>query len=264
MSENETNEQESGMTRAASAAGHVRGALKTGKAVSGAAKGAAGPFGWALFAVENRKVIGRIAAVMAAFLLLPVIIIEMLPGVLFGGLSGDGKEENGSVKKAVFEDTAVIAECLDTASAAVDSVMTAARGRTVAEIYRDFARYGPNDRMMIVDGTAPGDYDSGRIVCDYSAATDPGEEIDIGTMRGKLETGLDRYYFYTVTETPGRREEAVTLEDGSWTTVEVAYTTVTYTVLYIGDEYLEDDVLGMTEEQKKLSADYADSLTLIR
>lgn len=87
-------EQRNGLSEAletgASAAHLIHGAVKTGKAVSGAAKGAAvgGPYGavaetlWA-----GRKHIGRIAAAVAVLLLIPVLFVLMLPGLIFDGFT---------------------------------------------------------------------------------------------------------------------------------------------------------------------------------
>ena len=73
----------------ASAAHTIKGAIKAGKAISGAAKGAAagGPYGAVAGTVwAGRKHIGKIIAVIIILLLLPVLFILMLPGLIFGGL----------------------------------------------------------------------------------------------------------------------------------------------------------------------------------
>lgn len=73
----------------ASAAHTIKGAIKAGKAIPGAAKGAAagGPYGAVAGAVwAGRKHIGKIIAVIIILLLLPVLFVLMLPGLIFGGL----------------------------------------------------------------------------------------------------------------------------------------------------------------------------------
>ena len=50
-------------------------------------------------------------------------------------------------------------------------------------------------------------------------------------------------------------------EDGTYTEVQTPYTQVNYTVIYLGDDYITEDVFGLTEEQKTLAADFADSLS---
>ena len=72
----------------ASAAHTIRGAIKTGKAISSAAKGAAagGPYGAVAGAVwAGRKHIGKIIVAVIALLMLPVLFVLMLPGLIFGG-----------------------------------------------------------------------------------------------------------------------------------------------------------------------------------
>ena len=87
-------EQKSGaselLEKGASAASLIKGAVKTGKAVSSIAKGAAagGPYGAIAGALwDNRKVIGKIIIGIIALLMIPVIFVMMLPGLIFGGLT---------------------------------------------------------------------------------------------------------------------------------------------------------------------------------
>ena len=86
-----TQQERSGLNEAAEisahAAGAVRGAIKTGKMVSGAAKGAAvaGPYGAAAATLwTHRK---AVAAIIAGLLVLPVLFIMLLPSLIFGGLT---------------------------------------------------------------------------------------------------------------------------------------------------------------------------------
>ena len=74
----------------ASVAHTIRGAIKTGTAISSAAKGAAagGPYGAVAGAVwTGRKHIGKIIVAVIALLMLPVLFVLMLPGLIFGGLT---------------------------------------------------------------------------------------------------------------------------------------------------------------------------------
>ena len=90
MEERQKNGLEEALETGASAAHLARGAVKAGKAVSGAAKGAAvgGPYGAAAGALwEGRRLIGKILAAAAVLLLLPVLFVLMLPGLIFDGFS---------------------------------------------------------------------------------------------------------------------------------------------------------------------------------
>ena len=93
MNENEKNDH----SEAASTAHMINGAIRTGKAISGAAKGAAagGPYGAAVGALLGAKNhIGTIVAVVVFLLLLPVLFVLMLPSVIFGVLTDFGSPSN--------------------------------------------------------------------------------------------------------------------------------------------------------------------------
>lgn len=75
--------------KSAQAAHAVHSAVKTGKAIAGAAKGAAigGPYGAAAAALwENRRTVVKIVIAVVFVLFLPVLIVLMLPSMIFGGL----------------------------------------------------------------------------------------------------------------------------------------------------------------------------------
>ncbi len=85
--------EKSGLEQAASAAHSVHAAVKTGKAIASAAKGAAagGPYGaaagLALVAGQHGK---KLLAGAVVILMLPVLFVLMLPGLIFGGLTSSG------------------------------------------------------------------------------------------------------------------------------------------------------------------------------
>ena len=87
----ERDRERGALEQAASTAHTIHGAIKTGKAIASAAKGAAasGPYGAVAGAVWGaRKHIGTIAIVVIVILLLPVLFILMLPSIIFGSLFG--------------------------------------------------------------------------------------------------------------------------------------------------------------------------------
>ncbi len=82
--------ERSGLEQAVSTASTVKGAVKTGKAIAGLAKGAAGgPAGVAAAVFENRHTVAKVGAVLLVLLLLPVLFVLMLPSVIFGGLTAE-------------------------------------------------------------------------------------------------------------------------------------------------------------------------------
>ena len=124
-----TKQERSGLNEAAEisahAAGAVRGAIKTGKMVSGAAKGAAaaGPYGAAAAALwTHRK---AVAAIIAGVLVLPVLFIMLLPSLIFGGLTKAGVE--GSPDKPILNDNATIVENINQISQAISDLLRKGR-----------------------------------------------------------------------------------------------------------------------------------------
>lgn len=87
------NQEKSSLSQAASTAQTIHRAIKTGKAISAAAKGAAvgGPYGAAAgaapYAAQHGK---KFLAAAAVLLMLPVLFVLMLPSLIFGGLTSSG------------------------------------------------------------------------------------------------------------------------------------------------------------------------------
>lgn len=266
--------EKSGLEHTAQAAGAVKGAIKAGKVLAGASKGAAfGPYGMAAgLAWEGRKVIAKVAIVLVALLLLPVMILMMLPSMLFGGLGGGGDYaetvddavwDESIVEEALMNDYSVVTEHYEEACTAVDTVMQNAHADVLAEIQADFAGYGANDTMSLNDPySASLPHDSTRIICEYSALTDFEKTIKVNDLTKKLTDYSDNFFFYMVVEEAKTKTSYVPNEDGTYTVTETPYTHVNYTVIYLGDDYITEDVFGLTEEQKTLAADFADSLSL--
>jgi len=267
------NHEKSGLEHAAQAAGAVKGAIKTGKTLAGASKGAAlGPYGLAAgLAWENRKVIGKIIIAFIALLLLPVMLLMMLPSMLFGGFGGDDTPaesdaavwDEAVVEEALLNDFSVITQTYDAACDAVDAVMQTAHADVLAEIQADFAGYGADDTMTLNDPYASAlPHDSTRIICEYSALTDFENTINTTELTRKLTEFSDNFFFYMVVEEAKTKTSYVPNDDGTYTEVQTPYTQVNYTVIYLGDDYITEDVFGLTEEQKLLAEDFADSLEL--
>ncbi|MDE6607927.1 MAG: hypothetical protein K2K54_09280, partial [Lachnospiraceae bacterium] len=119
MSEQNKNKDQSVLSRTASAAGAAKSAIKTGKAIAGAAKGAAaGPYGMLAAGLwENRKVIGKVLAAIGALLLLPVLFILMLPSLIFGNLGLD------TVTGDVLNDNTLIMENIAEAETSIETIL---------------------------------------------------------------------------------------------------------------------------------------------
>ncbi len=129
-------EQKSGLEEAASVAHAAKSAVKTGKAISAAAKGAAagGPYGAVAGALwEGRKHIGKIAAVIIVLLLLPVLFILMLPSIIFGGLTSSGTSQ------PILNDNAAITANVDQLAFSINQILGEGIDDAKARIAQDFA-----------------------------------------------------------------------------------------------------------------------------
>lgn len=106
MAESNTNPAAEPILKSVQTAHQIQGAVKTGKAIAGMAKGAAagGPYGAiAGLAWENRKTIAKAAAAIALVLAIPILFILMLPSLIFGDLSST------EVSDVMNDDTAIVA-----------------------------------------------------------------------------------------------------------------------------------------------------------
>ena len=134
---------------AASAAHTVKGAIKAGKAISSAAKGAAagGPYGAVAGAVwAGRKHIGKIIAVIVILLLLPVLFVLMLPGLIFGGLLNAFSPSD--TKQPILNSETAIVESANDITFTINSILGEALDDVMVRIEADFASSGA-DQMEV-------------------------------------------------------------------------------------------------------------------
>ena len=106
-----------GLDEAASVTSNTMQAVRTGKAISAAAKGAAagGPYGAAIgAALAARNHIGKIAAAALVLLALPLLFILLLPGLVFGSLT-----DSGASGQPILNDNAAITENMNQAAFAI-------------------------------------------------------------------------------------------------------------------------------------------------
>ena len=126
------------LQKSAQAAQAVRGAVKTGKAIAGAAKGAAAGGVWgavAGFAWENRKFVGKVIIAATAVLMIPILILCMLPGIIFGGFGNSRSPADPDTP--IMNSSAVIDSNLSEISTAVSRVLSEALTDTLTAIEND-------------------------------------------------------------------------------------------------------------------------------
>lgn len=173
MAEEQKNSSAETVDAAASAAHTVKGAIKAGKAISGAAKGAAagGPYGAVAGAVwAGRKHIGKIIAIIAILLLLPVLFLLMLPGLIFGGLVNAFSPADPDTP--ILNSETAIVENANDITFAINAILGEALDDVMARIEVDFASSGA-DQMEIKNPYSSGPvYNANLIISQYCAARD--------------------------------------------------------------------------------------------
>ncbi len=259
--------------KSAQAANMIRGAVKTGKALAGAAKGAAagGPAGAAVgFLWSNRKLVGKIIIGLTAFMMIPVMIICMLPSIIFGWLFGGGAQANPTTP--ILNDNAAIQRNLTNIQSMVNSVLSEALTNIQADIQSDFSASGADGIEVNNPYIASTDFNVNLFISQYCAASSADyTTISIDHMEGLLRQEMEKLYSYT------RKQETRTVqvtemvdvkdpETGKVTQQEVTSEKtqiwLIYTIAYIGESYFAGEVFHLTPEQKALAADYASNLEL--
>ena len=239
----------------------VSGMVKTGKAVSAAAKGAAvgGPYGAVAGALWSaRHHLMKIAAALLVLLMLPVLFIVMLPSIIFGGLTGAA--EPGS-SQPVLNDSAAITENINEISFAVNQILGEGIDDVEDRIAQDFAGTNGDDYEVINPYEGDLVSNTNLFLSQYCAARDQDfEAISLSDMEQTLRQGLPHLYSYT------RTSETHTVEDDNPETPDVVETTTElwyiYTIVYNGEEYFADAIFGLSDVQKELAEDYAQNLSL--
>lgn len=258
-------DQKSGFSEAvetgASAAHTIRGAIKTGKAISSAAKGAAagGPYGAVAGAVwAGRKHIGKIIVAVIALLMLPVLFVLMLPGLIFGGLTNAFSPSDPEIP-ILNSETAII-ENANEITFTLNGILGEALDDVLARIEADFAASGA-DHMEIKNAYSGGPiYNANLFISQYCAAKDKDfESISLNDLAATLRENKQHLYSYTSKQEI--RESTVTDPETGEETTEPE-TWMVYTVRYNGESYFSDVVFQLTDDQKELAADYASNLSL--
>lgn len=245
---------------AASTAHMISGAVKTGKAIAGAAKGAAaGPYGAAAAAAwESRHHIGKIVLVIVVLLLLPVLFILMLPTLIFGTLFSSGSS-SGTSDQPILNDNAAIIENTNDIAFSVSQILGEGIEDVKERISEDFAATSGDQYEIINPYEGDMTANTNSFIAQYCAANDQEwEDISLPDLEKTLRDNLGELYtFQRVSETRSIPDNPETSEDESGS--ERWYI---YTISYRGESYFADAIFHLTDEQKQLAGDYAQNLSL--
>ncbi len=254
------NQEKNSLSQTASTAHTIHGAIKTGKAIAGAAKGAAvgGPYGAAAgAAVGMSKHAGKLLAVAAVLLLLPVLFVLMLPSLIFGGLT-NGTSANGT---PILNDNAAITETTNDLAFSINQILGEGITDVEARIATDFASTGGDNYEIKNPYEGNLISNTNSFLGQYCAAKNQDwKTIAKSDLERVLRQGKSHLYTYT------RTSEVRTVEDDDPDTEDVVETKeetwYIYTLVYNGEAYFADQIFHLTDKQKSLASDYAQNLSL--
>ena len=250
MAENTQKKESSALSQAASAAGAARSAVKTGKALAGAAKGAAaGPYGMLAAGLwENRKLIAKIAAAVAALLMIPVIFLMMLPSLIFG--TGGLDSASGDV----LNDNTLIMENIAETESCIEAILRERHDTVLSDIQKEADALGDDCEYSITDEFSDRIvYENTLIISQFCASKEDYKEINLANLEQLLKDNTADIFSYSVEVTS--REETDD-ETGESTTIYH----YAYTVEYAGDSYYADHVFHLSDEQLAIASEYAANL----
>ena len=237
----------------------IHGAIKTGKAIAGAAKGAAvgGPYGAAAGAVWGaRKHIGTIAIVVIIILLLPVLFILMLPSIIFGGLFGGSTDP---AAEPIMNDNAAIIENTNEIAFAINQILGEGIDDVEQRIEDDFSQTGGDNYEIVNPYTSDMTSNTNAFIGQYCAAkNEDWENISLVDLQQTLRSEVSDLYTFT------RASETRTIPDNPETEADESGTETwyIYTIVYQGEDHFADEIFHLTDEQKELAEDYAQNLSL--
>lgn len=275
-------DERSALEQGASAAKNVQGALKAGKAIAGAAKGAAaGPYGaLAAAALQNKHLLAKGCAITAVILMLPVLFILLLPAIIFGSIMSIFD----SAQPPIMNDNAAIVENITGIRDGLDGILTEALDEVLKKIDQDFVDSTGNVKHVEnpCEATGVGGMvDSLDIICQYCASKDIDyTAISQADLENMFRQAKDRFFSWV------KREEIILVpleEDTNDSTSDSASSSTSsnsssasgevndytpmkeekhiyYTITYNGTAYFADDIFHLTAEQKTLAAQYAENL----
>lgn len=260
MAEENKNGLSETLEKSANAASAIRGAIKTGKALSGAAKGAAagGPYGAAAGALwDSRKFVGKVIIALIALLMLPAVFTAMLPSLIFGGIRDAFSPADPAAP--VLNSSQAISANINDIFFCINTLLGEGQDDAEERIRDDFSKSGADGLEIVNPYMANPVYNANQFICQYCAAMDRDiKNISLSDMEKVLQDGREHLFSYTVRQE--EREETETDAEGNETAVKRTWRI--YTLVYNGEGYFADSIFHLTDEQKALAENYAENLSL--
>lgn len=240
----------------------VASAAKTGKAIANITKGAAtgGVHGAALAAAGTAK---KWIIPIIALAMLPVLLLAMLPSIIFGTFFGDGSDTPSG-----FTDETVLTQNMTELQTAISTVLSEGLTETLNRIDSDFASSGCDEKAINNPYGADVNFNANYFISMYCASKNKDiESINVEDMEAILRANKDKLYSFTyidesrtveIPPEPSEDSDAATPPEPETITI----VTRTYTISYNGEAYFSDEIFALSDEQKELSGNYAQNLSV--
>lgn len=198
-------------------------------------------------------------AAVVFLLLLPVLFVLLLPSVIFGGLTD--ANISGDSGQPILNDNAAIIEITNELAFTINQILGEGIDDVTARIAQDFAATSGDDYEIInpYEGNLVSNTNS--FLGQYCAARNQDwETISPDDLAAVLRAG--KHYLYTFSSTTETR--TVDADDPSTPDVIEQETQLwyIYTIVYNGEAYFADTIFHLTDDQKQLSDNYAQNLSL--
>lgn len=266
---NNNRQERSSLDTGAQAAGAVKSAVKVGKAVAGATKGAAaGPYGMAVGAILSNKTLRKGCIITTSLLLVPILFILMLPLMVFG-LAAEALTApfDGGADPIMNNDTAIVENIVITNNE-LCVIIEEAYADLMDEINDDYERSSADIKEVKNPYEGSNVMNPLLIISQFCASKDQSfEEISLENLVGIVRDARDKLFSFrkeekwemrTVIETQWN-EYARKFEDVE---VEKMQLVAYYTFVYNGESHFADQIFRLTDAQKTLAGDFYDNLML--
>lgn len=244
MSDN--NNSASPLQKGINVANNIRGAVKAGKAIAAASKGASvgGVYGAAAGVLwKNKDTVIKIVIAVSAFLLIPIIVICMLPSVIFGGMNNSDTP--------ILNDYNAINQNITEISEKINFILAEALNDVVSEIEADFINVGADYKETVYPYDNSLNDNVYSFISQYCASKNEDyTSVSIDDMENIIKQNKHKLYSYTCT-LEERKDET-----------ENIWNYAVYNIIYNGEDYFADEIFNLTDKQKVLAEDYKQNLIL--
>ena len=200
-------------------------------------------------AVQYRK---EVLAIIIGILLLPVLVLLMLPGVIFGVLTQPSSSINDDLEVA-----ANVIQLRNT----ISDILQEAYEDTLAKIESERTGYTYTDIVDSVGGHVS--YNAFQLISMYCAYQGENDytKISLSDLSEQVKAHQSEYYTYSTSDEV--HTESIEKEvHGQTVTVHENHVYTIFTLSYVGDDYFADTVWQLDDKQKNYADAYAHNLTI--